>query len=181
MKICVYCASSENLVPEFYKAGEDFGRLLAKRGHTLVYGGYNKGIMNAVAHGTAEEGGNIIAVIPKIFDRPGFTFEKCTRIIVTDTMHSRKAAMENEADAFAVLPGGIGTFDELFELYVLKSLDICNKPMGMLNVRGCYDLLRAFLDKNTSDGLMTPQNRALLNFYDDGEKLLSDLEREFQQ
>ncbi len=178
MKVCVYCASAENLDPEFYEIGEAFGRLLASRGHTLVYGGYNKGIMHAVARGAAAEGGEIIAVVPKIFDRPGFTYEKCTKVIVTETMHSRKATMENEADAFAILPGGIGTFDELFELYVLKSLDICQKPMGLLNGRGCYDLLRAFLDKNTSDGLMTEKNRAMLHFYDDGESLLNALENE---
>ena len=178
MKVCVYCASSENLAPEYYEAGESFGRLLAKRGHTLVYGGYNKGIMHAVARGAASEGGEIIAVVPKIFDRPGFTYEKCTKVIVTETMHARKATMENEADAFAVLPGGIGTFDELFELFVLKSLDLCCKPMGLLNVQGCYDLLLAFLDKNTADGLMTEKNRAMLQLYDKGEALLDALEKQ---
>ena len=177
MKICVYCSSSESLNPEFYKIGKDFGYMLASQGHDLVYGGYNKGIMCAVAQGAAEANGKIIAVVPKIFDRPGFTFEGCTQVIITESMHERKATMENISDAFAILPGGIGTFDEFFELYVLKSLGLCSKPMGILNALGCYDLLKAMLDKNTDDGLLTAKNRTLAKFYDSGSDLLNDLIR----
>lgn len=179
MKISVYCASSEGLDSQYYVLGEQFGRMLAQRGHSLVYGGYNKGIMCAVARGVVAAHGEIIAVVPKLFDRPEFTFEGCTQVIVTETMHARKAKMEEIGDAFAILPGGIGTFDEFFELYVLKSLGECDKPMGLLNALGCYDVLRAMLDKNTSDGLMSAQNRALANFYDTGEALLDALEREY--
>ncbi len=180
MKISVYCASGEGLHPEFYEVGEAFGKMMAKRGHSLVYGGYNKGIMCAVARGVASENGHIIAVVPKIFDKPGFTFEGCSEVIVTETMHERKAAMESACDAFAILPGGIGTFDEFFELYVLKSLGICTKPMGLLNVRGCYDMLEAMLDKNTLDGLMTSKKRELARFYTDGTSLLDALESEWK-
>ncbi len=176
MKISVYCSSYENLNPEYYSVGEAFGRMLAKRGHSLVYGGYNKGIMCAVARGVAAENGEIIAVVPKIFDRPGFTYENCSRVIITETMHSRKETMENECDAFAILPGGIGTFDEFFEMYVLKTLDLCSKPMGILNVLGCYDLLEALLDKNVADGLLSQKNREVVKFYKTGEELLNALE-----
>lgn len=176
MKISVYCSSSETLNPEYYVIGENFGRLIAKRGHSLVYGGYNKGIMCAVARGVAAEKGEIIAVVPKIFDRPGFTYENCSRVIVTETMHNRKETMENECDAFAILPGGIGTFDEFFEMYVLKSLGLCPKPMGILNVLGCYDLLEAMLDKNEADGMLTHKNREMVKFYKTGEELINALE-----
>lgn len=179
MRIAVYCASGEGLDPRYYELGEQFGRMLAERGHSLVYGGYNKGIMCAVARGVAAGHGEIIAVVPKLFDKPEFTFEGCTEVIVTETMHARKAKMEQLSDAFAILPGGIGTFDEFFELYVLKSLGECDKPMGLLNAMGCYDLLKAMLEKNTADGLMTAKNLALAKFYTSGEALLDALEREY--
>ncbi len=180
MKISVYCASSENLDPEYYAVGEAFGRLLAQRGHSLVYGGYNKGIMCAVARGVYAEHGEVTAVVPKIFDKPGFNFEGCTQVIVTETMHTRKQTMENLCDAFAILPGGIGTFDEFFELYVLKSLGLCNKPMALLNVRGCYDALKTMLERNTADGLMTQTNLSLVKFFERGEDLLNALESEYR-
>ena len=176
MKIAVYCSSSADSKPSWYAIGEDFGRMLARRGHGLVYGGYNQGIMAAVARGVAQEGGEIIAVVPKIFDRPGFTFDQCTRVIHTEDMSERKAVMEAQSDAFAILPGGIGTFDEFFEAYVLKSLGLLDKPIALLNVEGCYDLLAAFLDANTSDKLLTEENRRLVDFYTDGASLLDALE-----
>lgn len=176
MKICVYCASTDELDPSFYELGEQFGKMLAQRGHSLIFGGYNHGIMSAVARGVASENGEILAVIPKIFDQPDFNYPGCTRIIVTETMHDRKATMEREGDAFAILPGGIGTFDEFFELYVLKSLGQCNKPMGILNFRGCYDALEVLLNQNTLDKLMTRKNREIAKFYTSPENLLYDLE-----
>ena len=178
MKICVYCASADGLNPKYYEMGEAFGRMIAQRGHSLVYGGYNHGIMCAVARGTASAGGEVIAVVPRIFDKPEFAFEGCTRVIVTETMHERKATMEREGDAFAILPGGIGTFDEFFELYVLKSLGLCDKPMGVLNYMGCYDPLAALLDQNTAAGLMTAKNRRLVEFFTSPERLMDALEEE---
>lgn len=176
MKICVYCASSQTLDPQYYALGERFGRLLVERGHSLVYGGYSRGLMAAVARGVASRGGEITAVVPRIFDRPGFTFAGCNRVIFTESMHARKAAMEAEGDAFAILPGGIGTFDEAFELYVLKSLNLCKKPMGFLNAFGCYDLLKAFLEQSCRQGLMTEANLKLGVFYETAESLLEALE-----
>lgn len=164
MKICVYCSSVEGLDSKWYELGRSFGRWLGSSGHMLVYGGYNKGIMGEVARGTSESGGEIIAVVPKIFDRPGFTYEGCSKVIMTESMHARKAAMETEADAFVILPGGIGTFDEFFELYVLKSLGQIEKPMVIFNAFGCYDLLEQMLDKNASDGFLLAKNRAIACF-----------------
>lgn len=177
MNICVYCSSAEGLAPEFYAAAEAFGRSLARRGHTLVYGGYNKGIMGAVARGAAAGGAPIVAVIPAIFDHEGFTPPGCTKVLHVGTMSERKAAMEAEADAFAVLPGGIGTFDEFFEALVLKSLGQLEKPIAVYNQNGCYDLLAVFLEQNVQQGFLSRTNQQLAPFFTDGEALLDALER----
>jgi uncharacterized protein (TIGR00730 family) len=178
MKICVYCSAAQGLQPELYEAAEAFGRSLARRGHALVYGGFNEGIMGAVARGTAAEGGEIIAVVPEIFDRPEFTYSGCTRVIHTATMRERKAALEAEADALAVLPGGIGTFDEFFEALVLKTLGQLDKPIGVYNIAGKCAALRALLDASVADGMLSEKNRAAATFYADGEALLDAFEAE---
>ena len=152
MKICVYCSSAQNLDPALYEAGEAFGRALARRGHTLVYGGYNAGLMGAVARGAAQGGAPVVAVVPAIFDREGFVPEGCTQVIHVGTMSQRKARMEEEADAFAVLPGGIGTFDEFFETLVLKSLGQLPKPLAVYDLLGGCAPLRALLRAGTEAG-----------------------------
>ena len=177
MKICVYCSSKENLSPIHYEIGHKFGHEMAQRGHSLVYGGYNKGIMQAVAGGVAEQNGEIIAVIPKIFDKPTFTFRQCSKVIVTATMHERKATMEREADAFAILPGGIGTMDEFFELFVLNALGELSKPMAILDVDGCYRLLEQFLNQNAKDGFLSEDQRNLVKFYKEIPDILEALEK----
>jgi hypothetical protein len=176
MKICVYCSAAEGLAPQLYQKAEAFGRSMAKRGHGLVYGGFNAGIMGAVARGVAAEGGEIVAVVPAIFDRPDYTYEGCTQIIHTETMQQRKAALENESDALVVLPGGIGTFDEFFEALVLKTLGYLDKPIAVYNIDGACDALRTLLDESVKNGFLTEKNRAAVDFYDDGEALLDALD-----
>ena len=154
MQIGVYCSSAQGLAPAYYEAGEAFGRMLARRGHGLVYGGYDQGIMGAVARGVAAEGGRVTAVVPAIFEKPGYGQQGCHRVIHTETMHARKAAMEQEADALAVLPGGIGTYDEFFEAYVLKSLGQLDKPLAVYNWNGCCDALAALLADSAARGML---------------------------
>ncbi len=178
MKICVYCSSYDELESKYYEEGKCFGAEMAKRGHSLVYGGYCKGIMAAVAEGVHENGGEITAVVPKVFDRPGFTYEGCTRVIKTPDMNSRKKTMEAEADAIAVLPGGIGTMDEFFEAIVLKNLGELNKPIGILNTSGCYNLLEQLLDKNVEEGFLSKYTRNYAKFYTDASAMLDDFEEE---
>jgi hypothetical protein len=180
MKICVYCSAAQGLQPSLYEKAEEFGRNLARRGHALVYGGFNEGIMGAVARGAAAEGGEIIAVVPEIFDRPEFTYSGCTRVVHTVTMRERKAAMETEADALAVLPGGIGTFDEFFEALVLKTLGQLDKPIGVYDMDGKCSALRALLDASVADGMLSEKNRAAAVFYEDGEAMLDAFEAEFE-
>ena len=175
MKIAVYCSSAQGLDPAFYAAGEAFGRALARRGHTLVYGGYGEGVMGAVARGAAAGGAPIVAVVPAVFDRPGFTAPGCTAVLHVGTMAERKARMEAEADAFAVLPGGIGTLDEFFEALVLKSLGQLPKPIALYDVGGCYAPLAALLEQGVRAGLIRPQHCAPL--FTNGEALLDALEQ----
>lgn len=177
MRICVYCSSASGLDPALYTAGEAFGRALASRGHTLVYGGYAHGLMGAVARGAEEGGARIIAVVPAIFDKEGFTATGCTQIIHVGTMSERKARMEAEADALVVLPGGIGTFDEFFEALVLRSLDQLPKPLAVYNIAGSLTALDALLAQSVEQGFLRQDVRALAPFFTSGDALLDTLEQ----
>lgn len=177
MKICVYCSSAQGLAPALYAAGEEFGFALARRGHTLVYGGYNAGLMGAVARGAVQGGAPVVAVVPKIFDQEGFVPAGCTQVFHVGTMSQRKARMEAEADAFAVLPGGIGTYDEFFEALVLKSLGQLPKPMAVYDILGECAPLRGLMESSVSAGYLSPAVAALAPFYTDAEQLLDALEQ----
>ena len=155
MNICIYGASSRKLAKEYYDAAEALGALMARQGHTLVFGGGQEGIMGAVARGAHAHGGKIIGIAPRFFDRPGILFEECTEFIYTDTMRERKALMEEHSEAFMVLPGGIGTYEEFFEMLTLKQLGRHNKPMVMLNTRGYYDPMAAMLQNTVDEGFMS--------------------------
>ena len=155
MNICIYGASSRKLAKEYYDAAEALGALMARQGHTLVFGGGQEGIMGAVARGAHAHGGKIIGIAPRFFDRPGILFEECTEFIYTDTMRERKALNEEHSEAFMVLPGGIGTYEEFFEMLTLKQLGRHNKPMVMLNTRGYYDPMAAMLQNTVDEGFMS--------------------------
>ena len=155
MNICIYGASSRKLAKEYYDAAEALGALMAQQGHTLVFGGGQEGIMGAVARGAHAHGGKIIGIAPRFFDRPGILFEECTEFIYTDTMRERKALMEEHSEAFMVLPGGIGTYEEFFEMLTLKQLGRHNKPMVMLNTRGYYGPMAAMLQNTVDEGFMS--------------------------
>ena len=155
MNICIYGASSRKLAQEYYDAAEALGALMAKQGHTLVFGGGQEGIMGAVARGAHAHSGKIIGIAPRFFDEPGILFEECTEFIYTDTMRERKALMEEHSEAFIVLPGGIGTYEEFFEMLTLKQLGRHNKPMVMLNTRGYYGPMSAMLQNTVDEGFMS--------------------------
>jgi uncharacterized protein (TIGR00730 family) len=155
MNICIYGASSRKLAQEYYDAAEALGALMAQQGHTLVFGGGQEGIMGAVARGAHAHGGKIIGIAPRFFDQPGILFADCTEFIYTDTMRERKALMEEHSEAFIVLPGGIGTYEEFFEMLTLKHLGRHNKPMVMLNTRGYYGPMAAMLQNTVDEGFMS--------------------------
>lgn len=145
MRICVFGASSDHLEARYIEAAEELGRLLGRGGHTLIFGGGQTGLMGACARGAAETGAEIIGIAPRFFDEPGVLYERCSRFVWTDTMAERKTAMEEEAEAFLVLPGGIGTMEEYFEVLTLRQLGQHAKPIALLNTAGYFDALAAFL------------------------------------
>ena len=153
MKICIYGASSNRLEPRYYEDARRFGTLLAEGGHSLIFGGGAGGLMGACAEGAS--GAEIIGVAPRFFDEPGILYPGCTRMIYTETMRERKAIMEEEAEAFVVLPGGIGTFEEFFETLTLKQLGRHGKPMALLNTRDYYAPLTALLERAAEDGFLS--------------------------
>ena len=145
MNICLYGASSPALDRAYFDAAEEFGRLLAKNGHTLVYGGGAQGVMGAAARGAADAGGSIVGIAPSFLNVDGILFERCTEFILTDTMAARKAAMIARADAFVMAPGGFGTLEEFFEVLTLKQLGRHNPAIAVLNTSGFYDSLQSFV------------------------------------
>ena len=145
MKICVYGAASSLIDESYVKAGEDLGRKMAERGHSLVFGGGRSGMMGAPARGVYEKGGHILGIAPKFFEEnnPEVSYENCTEFIKTETMRERKKLLDESSDAFIVSPGGIGTFDEFFEILTLKQLGRHNKAIVILNINGYFnDMLR---------------------------------------
>lgn len=155
MNICIFGASSSKLAQEYFQAAERLGELMAQGGHTLIFGGGQSGLMGAVAQGAHRHSGEIIGIAPRFFDEPGILYQDCTQFIYTDTMRERKAMMEERSDAFIVLPGGIGTYEEFFEILTLKQLGRHSKPMAMLNTRGYYTPMSAMLENTVDEGFMS--------------------------
>ena len=138
-KICVFCASSPNIDKEYMDAGEHLGETIAKKGLTLVYGAGKYGIMGAVARGAQKQNGYVLGVVPTFFEDNGVVLHNCSKIIYTETMRERKGIMEDKADAFIVMPGGIGTFEELYEIVTLKQLQRHEKPIIIYNYKNFYN------------------------------------------
>ena len=147
MRICVYGAASPTIDPYYIEMVEKLGREMARRGHSLVFGGGGNGLMGAAARGVRDGGGAILGVIPKFFDEEKVEAicDFCTELVQPDTMRERKQIMEDNADAFIVVPGGIGTFEEFFEILTLKQLCRHNKPIALYNLRGYYNELEAMM------------------------------------
>ena len=150
MNICVFGSAHDEIDVSFRNAGEKLGEMLAKCGHTLVFGGGASGMMGAVARGVKRGGGKIIGISPEFFNVDGILYEDCTEMIYTVDMRTRKEKLEDMADAFIVTPGGIGTMDEFFETMSLKQLKIIDKPLIIYNINGFYDNLVALL-KNSAE------------------------------
>ena len=156
MNICLYGASSPALDRAYFDAAEEFGRLLAQHGHTLVYGGGAQGVMGAAARGAADACGRIIGIAPSFLNVAGILFDRCTEFILTDTMAERKAAMIARADAFVMAPGGFGTLEEFFEVLTLKQLGRHNPAIAILNTSGFYDKLQSFVVSAVHQAFIRP-------------------------
>ena len=174
--VCVFCGSSPGRLPVYAAAARAFGGLLAARGIGLVYGGGHVGLMGALADGALAGGGSVTGVLPETLVAREVAHRGLAELIVTQTMHERKAVMAARSDAFVALPGGIGTFEELFEVWTWSGLSIHQKPVGLLNVGGYYDALVAFLDRAAAEGFVRPALRELLLVDTDAPALLDRLE-----
>lgn len=144
--ICVYCSSSDMVDPSYFTLAEELGTAIARRGHTLVYGGTNIGLMGRCARAAQQNGARVIGVIPSFIAERGLAYDKADELIVTDDMRQRKAIMEQRADAFVGMPGGFGTLEEMFEIITLKQLQRHNKAVVFLNAAGYYEPLAAALE-----------------------------------
>ena len=147
MKICIFGASSEIIEKGYIDQVEAFGEKMAKRGHSLVFGCGAHGLMGASARGVKKGGGFVHGVIPKFFEDNGYKaiFYEADKLTWTKTMAERKTTMENDCEAFVIVPGGVGTFEELFEIITLKQLCQLDKPIAIYNINGYYDKLNEFL------------------------------------
>lgn len=145
MNVCVYGASSTQIDASYIAATEQLGEALAAVGHRLVYGAGGSGLMGAVARGMTRGGGHITGVVPSFLKVDGILYEHCDEMVYTDTMRQRKQVMEERSDAFIVTPGGIGTYEEFFEIYTLKQLGRHQKPIIIFNIGGYFDSLLEML------------------------------------
>jgi len=144
--ICVYCGSGPGTDPAFIEAAREFGKIMAREGVGLVYGGGSKGLMGAVANSVLDHGGHVTGIIPEFLQDREHTLKRAQEVIITPDMHVRKQTMFDRADAFVALPGGIGTLEELVEQLTWAQLGRHKKPILILNIKGFWDPLSALLD-----------------------------------
>ncbi len=161
-RLCVYCGSSGEVDRQYREAASELGAQLAATGIGLVYGGGRVGLMGLLADAVLAAGGEVIGVIPARLRDAELAHQGATELVVVDTMHERKRVMAERADAFAVLPGGVGTLDELFEILSWKQLALHDKPILLVDVAGYWAPLRALLDHIVTEGFARPQTRGLL-------------------
>lgn len=174
-RICVFCGSKNGSNPEFVTAAREFGERLAYRGHTLVYGGGNLGLMGALADSVMENGGKVVGIIPSALEQREHAHRGLTELHVVDSMHERKAMMAGMADAFVALPGGLGTLEELFEVWTWGQLGLHRKPVGLLNVAGFWDLLIGMIEYMSASDFVQKIHRDMLRVHSDPDLLLDSL------
>ncbi|MBO7761339.1 MAG: TIGR00730 family Rossman fold protein [Clostridia bacterium] len=175
MNICVYGSASDEISPAYLAAGERLGEELARRGHTLIFGGGGRGLMGAAARGAHRLGGRIVGIAPTFFPDGAFS-PYCTDFISTETMRERKQKMEDLSDAFIVTPGGIGTMEEFFEIYTLRHLGRNKKPITLLDTAGCFAPLFALLSHLVKEGLLARGDLDMLASFREPCALLDFLE-----
>ena len=162
MQICIFGASSATIDDVYLTQTQALSEALARRGHSLIFGGGANGLMGAAARGFTAGGGRITGVAPRFFDQPGILYQQCDEFVYPDSMRDRKKYMEDNADAFIVAPGGIGTYEELFEVLTLKQLARHNKPIVLFNINGFFDKLLRLLEDDERTGFIRAQTLSLL-------------------
>ena len=173
--MCVYCGSRPGENPAFAEAAQAVGQWIGEHGGQLVYGGGRGGLMGVVAEATRLAGGRVVGIIPQALVDKELANRLCDELHIVQTMHERKAMMAERSDAFIALPGGIGTFEELFEVWTWRQLGYHGKPLCLLNTAGYYDGLMAFLRTSVASGFMGDWQMALLQADTSAEPLLRHL------
>lgn len=178
MNICVYGAASSLIDSSYIEAGKDLGRKLADRGHTLVFGGGANGMMGAVAKGVDEKCGNILGIVPYFFKELNaeVSFKKCTDIIYTDSMRERKRLLLEKADAIIITPGGIGTYDEFFEVLTLKQLGRHNKALVIYDINNYYKEMEFMMAKSIEQKFITKDCKELYTILNSADEVINYLE-----
>lgn len=161
--ICVFCGSQTGTDPVYVEAAEELGRQLAKSQIQLVFGGGHIGLMGVVADAVLAHGGEVTGVIPESLQQLELAHPQVEDMRIVDSMHTRKALMAELSEGFIALPGGLGTFEELFEILTWAQLGFHNKPIALLNLNDYYSPLIQLMDRSVREGFMKPANRRLLN------------------
>lgn len=178
MRICIFGASGTELDAKYITEVEALGEALARRGHSLVFGGGTNGLMGAAARGFKRGRGRITGVAPRFFDVPGILYEDCDDFVYPDSMRDRKKYMEDNSDAFIVAPGGIGTYEEFFEVLTLKQLARHAKPIVLFNVNGFFDTLNGLIERNIKEGFVRSQTAELYITTDNQDDIISYVEND---
>ena len=180
MEICVFGAASVLIDKEYLDVVEEMGEFLARRGHNLVFGAGCTGCMGAASRGFKKGGGTIHGVVPSFFkeDLDEFVNWNCDKMTLTETMRERKGIMEDEADAFIITPGGIGTFEEFFEILTLKQLGRHRKPIAVYNINGYYDDVHNAIEHSIEEGFIKTTCRNLYKTFDNLDDMVDYLEND---
>lgn len=177
LSVCVYCGSRSGASPAYAQAAVSLGTQIGRRGWQLVYGGGNVGLMGIVADATLSAGGRTVGVIPQSLVSREVGHRGLHELHVVDTMHQRKQMMAERADVFVALPGGIGTLEELYEVWTWRQLGYHDRPIGLLNVGGYYDLLLSFMRHSLAQGFLNETQMDFVHVDDDPVALLEHLHR----
>ena len=173
--VCVYCGSRLGALPAYQALAQQLGAAIGKRGWQLVYGGGRAGLMGTVADATLAAGGRVVGVIPDSLMKLEVGHAGLTELHVVQTMHQRKQMMAERSDAFIAMPGGIGTFEELFEVWSWRHLGYHQSPLGLLDTQGYWSPMLSFLNHSVAEGFMGPDQMAMLHVADDADALLDQL------
>ena len=178
MRICIFGAASSHIDEIYIKAVEELGEQLAKKGHSLVFGAGATGLMGAAARGFKRGGGFVHGVIPEFFkeERVELIFTDCDKLTLTQTMAERKTTMENDAEAFIITPGGIGTLEECFEVLTLKQLGRHSKAVALYNIDGYFDDFEKLMDTVTERKFMNEFSKGMYSCFDSADKLIDYIE-----
>jgi len=173
--LCVYCGSRPGVDPQHATAAQALGQWIGSRGGQLVYGGGRNGLMGLTAEATRASGGRVLGVIPHALVEREWANHDCDELLVVETMHERKRLMAERSDAFVALPGGIGTFEEFFEVWTWRQLGYHNKPVGLLNLGGYYDAMLSFLNQSVQAGFMNDWQMDLIRVHTEVQVLAEQL------